>query len=78
MNQDFTTLYPKQKWVMDITYIWIVYNGWKYLTSVMGLHSKIIIGYSYQRHMKQDIVLESLHQAVYKTKQTKGIIVQSD
>ena len=28
--------------------------------------------------MKQEIVLESLRQAVYKTKQTKGIIVQSD
>ena len=38
----------------------------------------MIIGYSYQRHMKQEIVLESLRQAVYKTKETKGIIVQSD
>lgn len=38
----------------------------------------MIIGYSYQRHMKQEIVLESLRQSVYKTKQTKGIIVQSD
>jgi transposase InsO family protein len=44
----------------------------------MDLHSKMIIGYSYQRHMKQEIVLESLRQAVYKTKETKGIIVQSD
>ncbi len=78
MNQDFTTLYPNQKWVMDITYIWTVYDGWTYLASVMDLHSKMIIGYSYQRHMKQEIVLESLRQAVYKTKETKGIIVQSD
>ncbi len=78
MNQDFTTAYPNQKWVMDITYIWTVYDGWTYLASVMDLHSKMIIGYSYQRQMKQEIVLESLRQAVYKTKQTKGIIVQSD
>ena len=78
MNQDFTTLYTNQKWVMDITYIWTVYDGWTYLASVMDLHSKMIIGHSYQRHMKQQIVLESLRQAVYKTKQKKGIIVQSD
>lgn len=78
MNQDFSTLYPNQKWVMDITYIWIIYDGWTYLASVMDIHSKMIIGYNYKRHMKQDIVLESLRQAVYKTKQTKGIIVQSD
>lgn len=63
---------------MDITYIWTVYDGCTYLASVMDLHSKMIIGYSYQRHIKQEIVLESLRQAVYKTKQTKGIIVQSD
>ena len=31
MNQDFTTLYTNQKWVMDITYIWTVYDGWTYL-----------------------------------------------
>lgn len=78
MNQDFSTLYPNQKWVMDITYIWTVYDGWTYLASVMDLHSRMIIGYSYQRHMKQEIVLESLRQAVYKTNQTKGIIIQSD
>ncbi|QWB95610.1 IS3 family transposase [Mycoplasmatota bacterium] len=63
---------------MDITYVLTVYDGWTYLASVMDLHSKMIIGYNYQRHMKQEIVLESLHQAVYKTKDTKGIMIQSD
>jgi putative transposase len=43
MNQDFTTLYPNQKWVMDITYIWTIYDGWTYLASIMDLHSKMII-----------------------------------
>jgi len=78
INQDFTTLYPNQKWVMDITYVWTVYDGWTYLASVMDLHSKMIIGYSYQRHMKQEIVLESLRQAVYKTKDTTDTMIQSD
>lgn len=78
IEQDFKTNYPNQKWTMDITYVWTVYDGWTYLASVMDMHSRLIIGYSYQRHMKQDIVLESLRQALYKTKDTKGIIVQSD
>lgn len=78
IKQDFRTDYPNQKWTMDITYVWTVYDGWTYLASVMDMHSKLIIGYSYQKHMRQEIVLESLRQAVYKTHDTKGIIVQSD
>ena len=69
---------PNQKWVMDITYVWKVYDGWTYLVSIMDLHSKMIIGYSYDKRMKQEIVLESLRQAVFKTKITEGIMVQSD
>ena len=76
--QDFSTSYPNQKWAMDITYIWTVNDGWTYLASVIDLHSRMIIGYGYQRNMKQELVLESLRQAVYKTKNTEGIIVHSD
>lgn len=78
MKQDFSTDYPNQKWTMDITYIWTVYDGWTYLASVMDMHSRLIIGYSYQKHMCKEIVLESLRQAVYKTHDTRGIMVQSD
>lgn len=78
MDQDFKTTTPNEKWVMDITYIWTVYDGWTYLASVMDLHSRMIIGYSYQRHMKQEMVLESLRQAVYKTNDTSNVMVQSD
>lgn len=78
MGQDFSTTAPNQKWVMDITYVWTVYDGWTYLASVMDVHSKMIVGYSYDKRMKQEIVLESLRQAVFKTKVTEGIMVQSD
>ena len=78
MNKDFTTTATNQKWVMDITYIHTIYNGWPYLASVMDLHSKMIIGYCYSKRMTKEIVMESIKQAIYKTKDTKGIIVQSD
>ena len=78
MEQDFSTEYPNQKWSMDITYVWTVYDGWTYLASVMDMHSRLIIGYSYQKHMCKEIVLESLRQAVYKTHETRGVMVQSD
>ena len=78
LEQDFSTSGPNQKWTMDITYVWTVYDGWTYLASVMDMHSKLILGYSYQKHMRKEMVLESLKQAAYKTYNTRGIIVQSD
>ena len=78
MNREFGTSMTNEKWVMDITYIRTIYNGWTYLASVMDLHSKMIIGYCYSKRMTKEIVIESIKQAIYKTKDTKGIIVQSD
>ena len=78
MNREFQTQTTNEKWVMDITYIHTIYDGWTYLASVMDLHSKMIIGYHYNKRMTKEIVLESIRQAIYKTKETKGIIVQSD
>ena len=78
LEQDFSTSGPNQKWTMDITYVWTVYDGWTYLASVMDMHSKLILGYSYQKHMRKEMVLESIKQAVYKTHDTRGIIIQSD
>ena len=78
MNQEFQTTAINQKWVMDITYIPTVYDGWTYLASTEDLHAKIILGYCYSRHMKQEIVLESLRQAAYRATETKGIMIQSD
>ena len=78
MNREFQTSMTNEKWVMDIIYIHTTYNRWTYLASVMDSHSKMIIGYCYSKRMTKEIVIESIKQAIYKTKDTKGIIVQSD
>ena len=41
-------------------YLDYLYDGWTYLASVMDIHSKMIMGITIKRHMKQEIVLESL------------------
>ena len=40
LEQDFSTTSINQKWVSDITYIYVQKEGWCYLASVMDLHSK--------------------------------------
>ena len=39
LEQDFSTTSINQKWVSDITYIYVQKEGWCYLASVMDLHS---------------------------------------
>lgn len=50
LNRDFTAHSPVQKWVSDITYIPTV-NGWLYLTIIMDLYDRKIIGWSISTSM---------------------------
>ena len=45
LNQEFTSAYPNQKWVSDITYI-PTKEGWLYLCVFIDLYSRSVIGWS--------------------------------
>jgi transposase InsO family protein len=45
LDRDFTALRPAEKWVSDITYV-RTKQGWLYLTLVMDLFDRKIIGWS--------------------------------
>jgi putative transposase len=78
LEQDFTTTTINEKWVADITYIHTVRDGWCYLASVMDLHSKKIIGYSFSRKMTTDIVVKALENAYFVQKPSKELILHTD
>lgn len=63
LNQDFSTQMICEKWVADITYIPTKKNGWCHLSSIMDLHTKKIISYTFSKRMTVDCVLKALHQA---------------
>ena len=46
-------------------------NGWCYLASVLDLHSKKIIGYSFDKKMNNNLVLTALKNAYYTQLQIK-------
>ncbi|WP_115155158.1 DDE-type integrase/transposase/recombinase [Pediococcus pentosaceus] len=47
LKQDLDT--GNQKWTADMTYIQTKRNGWCYLSTIMDLHSRRIIGYSFSK-----------------------------
>ncbi|WP_442946280.1 IS3 family transposase [Oceanobacillus sp. MO10714A] len=78
LKRDFSTTTINQKWVGDITYIHTLRDGWCYLASVLDLHSKKVIGYSFERSMTTDLVEKALENAYITQKPNDGVIFHSD
>ena len=76
--RDFSTTTINEKWVGDITYIHTLRHGWCYLASVLDLHSKKVIGYSFSRSMTTELVKKALENAYVTQKPSEGVIFHSD
>ena len=62
LKRDFSADRPNQKWVTDITYIWV--NGrWMYLAAVMDLYSRAVVGWAMAGHMTEDLVCSAIEMA---------------
>jgi len=78
LQRDFSTETINEKWVGDITYIHTLKHGWCYLASVMDLHTKKIIGHSFDRKMTTELVTKALENAYYTQQPNEGLIFHSD
>jgi len=78
LKQDFTTTDINQKWVADITYIHTSNNAWCYLASVLDLHTKKIVGYSFAKSMTVDLILDALSNAITIQQPDEGLIFHTD
>jgi putative transposase len=54
---------PNRKWVADFTYIWTA-EGWLYLSVVLDLYSRRVVGWSMQSQMTAQLVKDALLMAV--------------
>ena len=67
---------PDRAWAGDITFI-PTSAGWLYLAVVIDLCSRRIVGWSLADHMRSDLVLDALHQAL-ATRPVERTIFPSD
>jgi len=77
LDRDFNHDELNTAWATDITYI-RTWEGWLYLAAVMDLASRRIIGWSMQRTMHSDLVLQALLSAVWRRRPQRAVIVHSD
>ncbi|TQR14697.1 IS3 family transposase [Psychrobacillus vulpis] len=78
LEQDFETTTINEKWVADITYINTLRDGWCYLASVLDLHTKKIVGYSFSKSMTTELVLQALANAIDVQEPKEGLILHTD
>jgi putative transposase len=67
---------PNRVWAGDITFI-PTSTGWLYLAVVIDLCSRRIVGWSLADHLRSDLVLAALHQAL-QTRPARHTIFHSD
>lgn len=66
LDRDFTATQPGEKWVSDITYV-RTQQGWLYLTVIMDLFDRKIIGWSMSRTLQANqTVIAALRMALRK------------
>ena len=77
LQREFTVALPDQVWVTDITYI-RTHEGWLYLTVVIDLYSRAVVGWSMQSTMATQLVLDALMMAVWRRHPKNPVMIHSD
>lgn len=77
LKRQFDVEEPNRVWVSDITYIWTL-EGWVYLSSIMDLFSRKIVGWSLASHMRKELPIQALNMAIILRRPEGGFIHHSD
>lgn len=77
LRQCFRVYSINRVWLTDITYIYTK-EGWLFLTAVLDLGSRRIVGWSMQNTLEQRGTLEALQQALGRRRPPEGLLIHSD
>jgi putative transposase len=77
LEQDFQAIAPNTKWVTDITYI-DTEEGWLYLSAIIDLYSRRVVGWAMGACMDRCLVLRALDMAMGNRSPAEGLIHHSD
>lgn len=77
LGRDFTADEPNTSWCGDITYI-RTWKGWAYLATVIDLHSRKVVGWAVDDHMRTSLVTDAVAMAVTHRASTGPVIFHSD
>jgi transposase InsO family protein len=77
LNRQFSPATPNQVWASDITYIPTA-EGWLFLAVILDLYSRKVVGWAVADHMRTELCLEALEQALVRRQPGAGWMHHSD
>ena len=77
LERNFTAPAPDRVWVSDITYL-ATRSGWLYLTVIIDLFSRMVVGWALSSSLDHEIVVTALKRAIRRRRPGKGLIFHSD
>lgn len=77
LERNFTADGPNKVWVSDITYL-ATCSGWLYLTVIIDLFSRLVVGWALSSSLSHDMVVTALKRAIRGRRPGNGLIFHSD
>jgi putative transposase len=77
LNREFSVSLPNRAWVTDITCLW-TQEGWLYLSAVLDLFSRRIVGWSVADHMRTELISDALLMAIGRRQPSVNLLHHSD
>lgn len=77
VKRNFVATQMDKVWVADITYV-ATAEGFLYLAFILDVHSRRIVGWAMESHLRSEFVVDALQMAVWRRKPAAGLIHHSD
>ncbi len=77
LDRQFEPQAADTRWSCDITYVW-TREGWLYLSVVLDLFSRKVVGWSMQPTLERGLVVSALEMALLQRKPSAGLLCHSD
>jgi transposase InsO family protein len=77
LNRQFSAPASDSRWVVDITYIPIA-GGFGYLAVIVDLHSRMIVGWALEDHLRTELAVKALHMALGSRVPAANLLHHSD
>lgn len=77
VDRDFAPDRPDALWVTDVTYL-ATGQGWLYLAAIVDCYSRAVVGWATAAHMRDELCLAALDDAIARRNPPAGLIHHSD
>lgn len=77
LMQNFSADMKNKTWVGDITYI-PTKEGFLYLMAYMDVYTRKIVGWSMDKNMREQLVINALEPAIWNESPNEGLVVHTD